>query len=147
MAWEFRAAPSAEVAVAAREEELHVRWNSEVVQRREGLRLHRPRRREQGRLRPLLRDRVVRVQVPRGEPAGELHRVAGPEGHAGRLGPHPLTGRGPGASSGRALASWLPRPVQTEYVRCPGDSSPRTPAKRLPWRSVRRRPRAKKVSL
>ncbi|CAA9315224.1 MAG: Cold shock protein of CSP family, partial [uncultured Frankineae bacterium] len=55
----------------------------EVVQRREGLRLHRAGRRRCRRLRPLLRHPVAGLQVPRGEPARRVRHHAGPEGPAG----------------------------------------------------------------
>ncbi|CAA9374106.1 MAG: Cold shock protein of CSP family, partial [uncultured Nocardioides sp.] len=55
----------------------------QVVQRREGLRLHRTGWRRRGRLRPLLRDPVQRLQVARREPEGRVRPRPGPQGPAG----------------------------------------------------------------
>src|SRR5690606_37376994 len=61
-----------------KEKEQNGTGNCEVVQRGEGLRLHRARRRLCGRLRPLLRNPGFGVPYPRGKSEG---RVRGWSGH------------------------------------------------------------------
>src|SRR4051812_13096144 len=53
--------------------------NRQVVQRRKGFRLHRTGRRRRGRLRPLLRHPVRRLQVTRREPEGRVRRHHWPQ--------------------------------------------------------------------
>src|SRR3954453_3454648 len=68
----------------------HGSGHCEVVQRGEGLRVHRPGRRRRRRLLPLLRHRLGRLQVPRRGPAGRVRRHPGPEGPPGGERPRDL---------------------------------------------------------
>ncbi|CAA9419201.1 MAG: Cold shock protein of CSP family, partial [uncultured Nocardioides sp.] len=62
----------------------------EVVQRREGFRLHRPGGRRRRRLRALLGHPVAGLQVPGREPEGRVRRHPGPQGPAGGERPRDL---------------------------------------------------------
>src|SRR5262249_19907614 len=83
-------------------------WHREVVQLREGLRLHLPVRWSR-RVRALQRDRGRGIQEPGGEPAGRVRRDAGTEGSAGGERSsgkliHPIERRGAATEAWRPLA-------------------------------------------
>ena len=63
------------ILIAAKRQ-AHAERNREVVQRDEGLRVHRPGRRLEGRLRPRLRGRARRARNASGTPASELRGSA-----------------------------------------------------------------------
>src|SRR5215468_11216530 len=98
--------------------EVHASGHREVVQRGQGLRVHRPGRRLGRRLRPPLHHQDGRVPCPPGEPAGRVHRGPRPEGPAGRRGSPALTRHATsrGAVPGRGAA---PQHVAVLYATGP----------------------------
>src|SRR5918998_94726 len=91
----------------ARRRERHGPGHCEVVQRGEGLRLHRAGRRRRRRLLPLLRHHRQRLPVAGGGAAGRVRRHAGPEGPAGGERPRGLSTREGDTAECRRVPSLL----------------------------------------